>query len=59
MRRTQLYFATDPVFEGDPDKNYTRDYVITSRELVRSVTLIGDPKDMHAAVSFPIVLDRL
>jgi protocatechuate 3,4-dioxygenase beta subunit len=56
---TQLYFATDPVFEGDPDKNYTRDYVITSRELVRSVTLIGDPKDMHAAVSFPIVLDRL
>jgi len=56
---TQLYFATDPVFEGDPDKNYTRDYVITSRELVRSVTLTGDPKDMHAAVSFPIVLERL
>ena len=22
---TQLYFATDPVFDGDPDKNYTRD----------------------------------
>jgi len=56
---TQLYFATDPVFEGDPDKNFTRDYVITSRELVRSVTLTGDPKDMHAAVSFPIVLERL
>ncbi len=56
---TQLYFATDPVFEGDPNKNYTRDYVITSRELVRSVSLTGDPKDMHAAVSFPLVLDRL
>jgi protocatechuate 3,4-dioxygenase beta subunit len=22
---TQLYFATDPVFEGDPAKNYGRD----------------------------------
>ena len=56
---TQLYFATDPVFEGDPDKNYIRDSVITSRELVRPVTLTGDPKDMHAAVSFPLVLERL
>lgn len=56
---TQLYFATDPVFDGNPDKNYTRDHVITSRELVRPVSLTGDPKDMHAAVSFPIVLERL
>ena len=29
---TQLYFATDPVFEGDPDKNFNRDpLVIMSR----------------------------
>jgi len=56
---TQLYFATDPVFEGDPDKNYTRDPVIQSRDLVRPVTLKGDPKDIHAAVLFPIVLERL
>ena len=54
---TQLYFATDPVFEGDPDKNYTRDPLITSRELVRPVTLTGDPKEMHASVRFEIVLE--
>src|SRR5271170_2190596 len=56
---TQLYFATDPVLEGDPDKNYTRDPLITSRELVRPVTLIGDPKDMYAAVRFELVLELL
>jgi protocatechuate 3,4-dioxygenase beta subunit len=56
---TQLYFATDPVFEGDPDRNYTRDPLIYSRELVRPVTLVGDPRDIHAAVNFEIVLERL
>jgi protocatechuate 3,4-dioxygenase beta subunit len=56
---TQMYFATDPVFEGDPDKNYTRDPLITSRELVRPVTLVGDPKDIHAAVNFEVVLETL
>jgi protocatechuate 3,4-dioxygenase beta subunit len=56
---TQLYFATDPVFEGDPDRNYTRDPLIYSRELVRPVTLVGDPNDIHAAVSFEVVLERL
>ena len=56
---TQLYFATDPVFEGDPDKNYTRDPLVTGRELVRPVTLVGDPKDIHAAVTFEIVMRPL
>jgi len=56
---TQLYFATDPVLEGDPDKNYTKDPLITSRELVRPVTLIGDPKELHAAVQFELVLETL
>lgn len=56
---TQLYFATDPVFDGNPDRNYTRDPLIYSRELVRPVTLVGDPKDIHAAVNFEIVLERL
>src|ERR1043165_3239494 len=32
---TQLYFATDPVFEGDPAKNFTKDPLIQSAELVR------------------------
>jgi protocatechuate 3,4-dioxygenase beta subunit len=56
---TQLYFATDPVFEGDPDRNYTRDPLIRSRELVRPVTLSGDPKEIHANVNFELVLERL
>lgn len=56
---TQLYFATDPVFEGDPDHNYTRDPLIQSRDLVRPVTIAGDPKAMVAKVTFEIVLERL
>jgi protocatechuate 3,4-dioxygenase beta subunit len=32
---TQLYFATDPVFDGDPQKNFTRDPVIRTPELIR------------------------
>jgi protocatechuate 3,4-dioxygenase beta subunit len=56
---TQMYFATDPVFEGDPDHNYTRDPLLRDRELVRPVTLGGDPKEIHANVSFEVVLERL
>ena len=55
---TQLYFATDPVFEGDPDKNFNRDPLIHSRELVRPVMLAGDPKDIHAVVNFELCLER-
>lgn len=56
---TQLYFATDPVFDGDPDKNFHRDPLITSRELVRPVMLKGDPKQIIAAVNFDLVLETL
>jgi protocatechuate 3,4-dioxygenase beta subunit len=56
---TQLYFATDPVFEGDPNKNFTKDPLIQSRELVRPVTITGDPKDMYAAVNFELCMERL
>jgi hypothetical protein len=55
---TQLYFATDPVFDGDPDRNFARDPLITSRELVRPVLLAGDPGDMRALVTFELVLGR-
>jgi protocatechuate 3,4-dioxygenase beta subunit len=55
---TQMYFATDPVFQGDPDKNYTKDPLCTSRELVRPVMLKGDPQALIASTSFEIVLER-
>lgn len=56
---TQLYFATDPVFDGDPDKNFKRDPLITSRELIRPVMIKGDPKQIVAAVNFDLVMETL
>jgi protocatechuate 3,4-dioxygenase beta subunit len=56
---TQLYFATDPVFEGDPQKNYARDPVIQTPELIRPVLLTGEPNEMHAKVQFELCLERL
>jgi len=54
---TQVYFATDPFFEGDPDKNYKKRGIAQNRELVRTVTLYeqGTPR---AAVNFDIVLEK-
>jgi protocatechuate 3,4-dioxygenase beta subunit len=54
---TQLYFATDPVFEGNPDKNYGKDPLVHSRELIRPVTITGDPGAPRAAVTFELVLE--
>jgi len=52
---TQLYFATDPAFAGDPDHNYGKDPVLEDRRLIRPVTLdeSGGPR---AAVVFDTVL---
>jgi protocatechuate 3,4-dioxygenase beta subunit len=55
---TQLYFATDPVFKGDPDHNFNADPLVVSRELVRPVLLTGDPGTPTAAVTFELVLER-
>jgi protocatechuate 3,4-dioxygenase beta subunit len=56
---TQLYFATDPVFEGDPEQMFSKDPLVQSRELVRPVLLTGDPKDPMARVTFELCLERL
>jgi protocatechuate 3,4-dioxygenase beta subunit len=56
---TQLYFATDPVFDGDPAKNYSRDPLLQTPELIRPVMLTGDPNEVHAKVLFELCLDRL
>ena len=55
---TQLYFATDEAFEGDPDKNFSKDPLVTSRTLVRPVTLSGEPTAAVARVEFELVLER-
>jgi len=54
---TQVYFATDPWFEGDPDKNYNKRSLVGNRELVRPVKLFEEDKP-HAEVSFDICLER-
>jgi protocatechuate 3,4-dioxygenase beta subunit len=53
---TQIYFACDPYFEGDPDKNYRKGNIAENRELVRPVTLYEEGP--RAAVTFDIVLER-
>jgi len=55
---TQLYFATDEVFEGNPDRHYTKDPLITSRSLVRPVTLAGRPDAPLGSVEFELVLEK-
>jgi protocatechuate 3,4-dioxygenase beta subunit len=54
---TQAYFATDPFFEGDVDKNYTKRNIVSHRDLVRPVRLYeqGSPR---AEISFDIVLEK-
>jgi protocatechuate 3,4-dioxygenase beta subunit len=54
---TQLYFATDTAFGGDPDKNYTKDPILESRELIRPVTLVEEAATAHAAVTFELCLE--
>ena len=55
---TQMYFATDPVFDGDPAKNYTRDPLCGSIDLVRPVMIKSDGNQMVAAVTFDLVMER-
>jgi protocatechuate 3,4-dioxygenase beta subunit len=55
---TQLYFATDEVFDGNPDANYAKDPLITSRALVRPVALSGPPAAPTASVEFELVLEK-
>jgi len=52
---TQLYFATDPAFAGDPDHNFSRDPILGDRRLIRPVTL-DDSGGPRAAVVFDTVL---
>lgn len=52
---TQLYFENDPKFEGNPDKNYTKDGLVGYRELIRPVT---KNNASHSSVVFDICLEK-
>jgi protocatechuate 3,4-dioxygenase beta subunit len=55
---TQLYFETDPKFEGNADKNYTKDNLVWHRELIRPVTKIDKGNVSYSSVVFDICLEK-
>ena len=55
---TQLYFATDPYFEGDPDRNYGKGSIVGNRDLIRPVMLYEQPGTPRVAVNFDICLEK-
>jgi catechol 1,2-dioxygenase len=59
---TQAYFATDPFFEGDPDKNWNKRGIAGNKELVLPVKLFegsSKPTDpAHAEITFDIILEK-
>lgn len=55
---TQLYFATDPYFEGDPDRNYGKGSIVGNHDLIRPVMLFEQPGTAHAAVTFDLCLEK-
>jgi protocatechuate 3,4-dioxygenase beta subunit len=54
---TQMYFASDPVFKGDPLKNPNHD--CPSLELVRPILLTDQPETMSARATFELVMETL
>ena len=56
---TQLYFENDPKFEGNPDRNYTKDSLVWYRELIRPVTTIKRNNIDYASVEFNICLETV
>lgn len=56
---TQLCFATDRAFEGDPDRFYKKDPVIRSRELIRPVLLYDIEGSTHASVTFDLRVEKI
>lgn len=55
---TQAYFATDPFFDGDPDKNFRKRSIVKNRELVRPVALYEGPGPARATIQFDICLEK-
>jgi protocatechuate 3,4-dioxygenase beta subunit len=50
---TQLYFSSDPMFQGNPEKNYRKDRIITDPSLIRPVIKTDQ---LGYKVNFPICL---
>jgi protocatechuate 3,4-dioxygenase beta subunit len=59
---TQAYFATDPFFEGDIDRNWNKRGIADHKELILPVKLFeggsGPDQPAHAEITFDIFLER-
>ena len=55
---TQVYFATDPYFEGDPDRKHAKGGIVGNRELIRPVLLYEQGTTPRTAVSFDLCLEK-
>jgi len=59
---TQAYFATDPFFEGNIDKNWNKNGIAEHRDLIMPVKLFeggsGPHQPAHAEIRFDIVLEK-
>lgn len=55
---TQLYFATDPYFESDLDKNWNKRGIVSNRDLIRPVALYEGPGAPRATTAFDIVMEK-
>lgn len=53
---TQLFFETDPKFEGNPNRNYVKDSLIEHRDLIKPVTSTTRNSVSYRAVRFEICL---
>lgn len=55
---TQLYFENDPKFEGNADRNYSRDNLVQFRELIRPVTTVNKNNTTYSSTVFDICLEK-
>ncbi|MBK5290157.1 MAG: hypothetical protein JJE04_00495 [Acidobacteriia bacterium] len=53
---TQVYFATDPFFEGNPGKNWNKRGIAGNKELILPVKLFE--AGPHTEVTFDIILEK-
>jgi protocatechuate 3,4-dioxygenase beta subunit len=59
---TQAYFATDPFFEGNIDKNWNKRGIADHKDLIMPVKLfeggLGPSEPPHAEITFDIILEK-
>lgn len=55
---TQAYFATDPFFEGNPEKNWHKRGIADNKDLIMPVKLFEGPGAARAEIIFDIVMEK-